>query len=252
MNASGLPDEDEVRRAILAAIGAAAPGTGLADAYTRKAKANDYFEAFLLATLLAVAKEDGWTLEIVDGHGTPTTELDLRAAPGSLSANKRFTHARLEHPDIPFRLEAHVGVRVPGYSGVMHEADLVILSEEVADVLRDGLPGGWWPRPVAVVEAKFINIDTVPLGYGRAMVGLAAEMRSAMPCALATTRLSDSVDMLLHAWEVVHLGGILPAPGHVDDHQLRRYFRGVLAWTELSKGEHFRGRWNGPMPWRLY
>ena len=91
-----------------------------------------------------------------------------------------------------------------------------------------------------LLEAKFISARTVPLGYGRGLLGLDRDMLQVPYAALVSTRPGPTVDDLLDAWGMRHLGGVLSAPGIINDGELREYFRALLEWWGES------GRWWRP------
>jgi|SRR5215204_1167114 len=117
MSSLSLPDADEVRDLVVAAIQAATAGTGLAADYDEKAKA---------------------------AAGKQQSDLLLRAAPGSfVTPTQPYTHAVLSRSGA-FDLEAHVGVKIRRHSDVLHEADLLLLPRAVGGDLsqRQHAAGG--------------------------------------------------------------------------------------------------------------
>jgi hypothetical protein len=236
-----LPDEDEVKRRLHDALRSAIPRARTAVAYDEKARANDYFEAFLLATLLKTARSSGWQVSLEDPEGAKHQELRLGASPGSFARPRQlYTHAVLNHR-AAFALEAHVGVGVAGASEVEHEADLLLLPQATAEACRDD---GVAPHPgqvLLLVEAKFISAQAVPLGYGRGLLGLDKDLCGSMDGALVTTRASLAVDWLLTRWRLHHLGGVLAQPGVVNAEEVTRFFEAFLSKWARSGSE-----WRAP------
>lgn len=240
MSGTGLPSADEVRDLVINALTGAALGSGVSSAYDDKAKANDYFEAFIFTTLLEEAVANAWAVTIVDTAGAEQQELLLRAAPGSFeNPTQPYTHAVLSRRGA-FDLEAHVGVKVRGASGVLHEADLLLLPRAVAESCREDDQAPEVRQCTGLFEAKFIEARSVPLGYGRGLLGLDCDMLQLPRVALVTTRPSDSVDALLRSWSIAHVGEVLPRAGVIDDDELREFLSEVLAWWARS------GRWWNP------
>jgi len=65
-----------------------------------------------------------------------------------------YTHAVLDFPGCD-SLEVHVGVRVQGRSGVLHECDVLVLSAAEADLSRDKEVAPRGTRSLLAVECKY-------------------------------------------------------------------------------------------------
>jgi len=250
MSAPKLPDADEMRRLVLDALGSATSATGLGSHYDKKAKENDLYEAFILLTLLEVAVRQRWDVTIVGPDGGERDELLLRGAPGSFTnPSREYTHAVLSRRGA-FDLEAHVGVKVRGESGVLHEADLLLMPRAVSEACRASGDAPGVRQAIAVLEAKFISADSVPLGYGRGLVGLGRDM--ALPLgALVSTRTSDTVSRLLARWKLHHVATEVTGTAGLNAATLRRHFEEVLAWWGSSgAGWRANASWHDDAFWR--
>lgn len=81
--------------------------------------------------------------------------LVFRTSPGMLySVTQPYTHAVISFRDCP-PLEAHVGVRVQGKSGILHECDVLILSVAKADLSRCNEVAPRGTRSLIAIECKY-------------------------------------------------------------------------------------------------
>jgi len=169
-----LPSRAQVQAQVSALLG---PLASVQASYARGAKAHDLYEAVVLVTVMRIADLEGWAVSLEDTGGRPASSLLLRKAPGRLAhPSANFTHVVLRKEDRA-ALEVHLGIKVEGRSGVLHECDVAILPRRVAHECRDAAN----PRDpkrgeiLWVAEAKFIASASVPLGYARGLLGLAVE-----------------------------------------------------------------------------
>lgn len=143
--------------------------------YRGHATESDLYEAALLTISVAAVRAAGGTTMFTDDLRTTTTQLRFRAGPGYLWS-RNFTFVVAEFPTTTKRLEVHLGVMVVGASGVAHECDVAIITQDEARrsrVHRSHPRGGGL---VAAIEAK--NYSASPeLGIGRAFLGLASELQ---------------------------------------------------------------------------
>src|SRR5258708_5738661 len=100
---------------------------------TSETAACDLFEVYILTLLLRAAHREGATISYENVFGqSPPPELIFRTSPGQIfSTERNYTHAVLQFPTTP-ALEAHVGIKVLGRSGVMHECDVAVLMRDEA------------------------------------------------------------------------------------------------------------------------
>ena len=176
--------------------------------YNSRSAAHDVYEAYLLTLFLRAAKNDGWHYELRDTSNAITTHAVFRMGPGRLPV-PNYTHAYLtkigKEP-----LEAHIGVKVLGASGVAHEFDLLVLTSNSADRCRKAYADPNASDVVAHAEAKYYGAD-IPLHLGRGMVGLAFDCRLFDKSVLATNRNSRSVEILLLNYHIMFRFLILPS-----------------------------------------
>lgn len=201
---------------IQAALGAAVtPNLSAASA------ASDLFEAYVWSLAVEAARDEGATVAFFDVNGNAATSFYFRTSPGFIfSTAQPYTHAELVFPDRPV-LEAHVGVRVSGKSGVLHECDVAVLLKAEADLCRAESVSPRSARVIISAECKFYSAD-VPLGMARGFVGLTSDLSTRDRFFVVNTE-SDSVERLL-----THLGRgwdhrIIPGSDTVP--RLRHAFR---------------------------
>ena len=161
---TSLADLETQLRALLGASAQFYPG--------KMAALNDYYEAYLWAETVDVARANSWTVNYVNA-GPAGNEFTFRRGPGLLTSKTKYTYATLSDGGNR-KGELHVGVRVIGKSGVLHEFDVVALKEPDVTLARHG---GYQPRQQATrlhIEAKFHTAD-LSLGVARSIVGLQAD-----------------------------------------------------------------------------
>jgi hypothetical protein len=158
--------------------------------------ANDLYEAYLFSVIIDAARREGASVEYRDGNGNLVSQLWFRRSPGVLHGDPLFTHGVVHFANHE-PLEVHVGIRVSGVSHIAHECDVCVLKQGECNRSRaDNL----LPRSRGVLlalEAKYYAVP-LPLGLGRALLGLDKELFGA-PVALATNFRSDDIlTMVLH------------------------------------------------------
>ncbi|GAA0259983.1 hypothetical protein GCM10010492_71190 [Saccharothrix mutabilis subsp. mutabilis] len=138
--------------------------------------ADDIYEVFIFSLAAAFAHDRGADVKLVDHMGRPTNELKFRRSPGQLFARDHsYTHALIRFGFTP-PLELHIGIRVQGGSGVLHEADVLMLPQEEADISRQA---GVAPRAAKcnlVIECKHYVNSSLDLGLARNFQGLYADL----------------------------------------------------------------------------
>jgi len=137
--------------------------------------ASDLFEAYIFSILLDAAQTEGANIEFRDVSGNLAQRLIFRSSPGHIySTVQPYTHAVIrfigKNP-----LEAHVGVRVAGKSGVLHECDVAVIDQDEADTCRvQQVPPRSYHLLVAV-ECKFYS-TLLQLNLGRSFIGLTTDI----------------------------------------------------------------------------
>jgi hypothetical protein len=157
-------------------------GHAIAPSLTSISAASDLFEAYLFSLVLRAAQREGAAVsyENVDGDTSPSTFV-FRTSPGNIASRTHpYTHAIISFPEKP-DLEVHVGVKVSGSSGVLHECDVAVISRgEARDCRKRSVPGFWvTPRSselVLAIECKFYAPSSSLLGQARSFIGLVSDL----------------------------------------------------------------------------
>jgi hypothetical protein len=89
----------------------------------------------------------------------------------------------------------HLGVYVSGRSGLIHEADVLVLLAEEAQMCRYNHVPPRSHRTLIATECKFYA-SNLQLGLGRAFVGLCSDL-SSRECLFVTNSTSISIEKLL-------------------------------------------------------
>ena len=143
---------DELLNAVIAALGAAVPPT-----LTSASAVSDLFEAYVFTLVVRAAQAEGATVSYLDVNGAAAQAFLFRISPGYIcSKTHPYTHAVLAFPGRE-PLEAHVGVRVAGKSGVLHELDVCVLRQSEADTARQNQVHPRSAKVVIGVECKFYH-----------------------------------------------------------------------------------------------
>ncbi len=160
--------------------------------------ATDLYEAYLFSIIIDAARAEG-AIRVTFRSITQTNPnvFIFRTSPGYLaSTNQDYGYAEIEFQDKPI-LEAHLGVRVAGASGVLHECDVCVLLQEEANVCRNSqtavAPRS--SRIVLSVEAKYYAAD-LGLRLGREFLGFLADT-SVDKSFFVVNRTSASIEKLL-------------------------------------------------------
>jgi hypothetical protein len=197
--------EDQLLNEIQAALGGA-----ITPSLTR-ADPSGLFEGYILGLVLRAAINEGARTPIdyedVNGNMNPPI-FEFRTSPGYIaSQRKAYTHAIIAFPNKPI-LEAHIGIRVEGNSGVLHECDVAVLTQtEATRCRRESIPGrpgraGIWISPkvaqiVLAVECKFYTPANLGLNLARSFVGLGSDISSRCDTYFVTNTSSQSVELFL-------------------------------------------------------
>jgi hypothetical protein len=94
-------------------------------------------------------------------------------------------------------LEAHIGIRVAGKSGVLHELDICVLSRAEAETSRRNQVHPRSAKVLIGVECKFYTAS-LNLGLARAFIGLGTDVTAKNTFFVSNTS-SASVERLLTA-----------------------------------------------------
>jgi hypothetical protein len=170
---------------------------------------NDRYEAFVWLLAIRAAREEGATVFLQTAGGQVANAPVLRASPGVISSsNLSFTHAVISFPGRPL-LEAHLGIKLDGKSGVAHEADVAVLEQTEADFCRTTKVNPRYSSALIVVECKYYSTP-LPLGLSRSFLGLCRELRAA-DCFFVANRDAPSVSRVLAYGRFNHRIRVLPS-----------------------------------------
>jgi hypothetical protein len=170
-------------------------GSAYALNYSAASAANDVFEGYALAVVVKAARAAGAIVGFETNEENATTDLIFRTSPGDIFSPKRkYTHAVIDLPGFP-PLEAHIGVKVSGRSGVLHECDVAVIDRHEARVCRAGKVHPRASKVVIAAECKFYA-STLQLGLARGYLGLAEEL-SKQDRLLVTNTTSDSAARMI-------------------------------------------------------
>lgn len=165
------------------------------------------FEGYVLSLVLRAADLESADIDYRDVESRRPNRFVFRASPGYIASRKRpYTHAIIAFPNKPI-LEAHVGVRVAGVTGVLHQCDVAVMKQEEADRCRaESRPGqggqpGYWVSPrqtelVLAVECKFYGGADLDLDLARSFIGLVSDINRPSFHFVSSTS-SNSVETLL-------------------------------------------------------
>jgi hypothetical protein len=173
---------DDLLADLTAAIG------GRATTYNTRSAAWDVYEGFVFGLVVRAAVAAGGTATYEDVHGNPaTTRLVFRTSPGMLHSTAHdYTHAVINLPDCD-PLEVHVGVRVQGRSGVLHECDVLVLPSTEAVLARTKSVAPRGARSLLAVECKYYT-SYLSLYLARGFHGLHSDLGLKHPFFVANIR----------------------------------------------------------------
>jgi hypothetical protein len=165
------------------------------------------FEGYLLSLVLQAAKLEGASIDYRDVDGSTPTKLVFRTSPGYIASKaKPYTYAIITFPNKPV-LEAHIGVRVAGSTGVLHQCDVAVIKQTAAERCRrasqstkPGQPIPWvspkHSELILAVECKFYAKADLGLDLARSFIGLVSDIYKPSFYFVTSTS-SDSVETLL-------------------------------------------------------
>jgi hypothetical protein len=136
----------------------------------------DLFEVYVFTLILEAAEREGAVLRFEDVRGRiPPSRYFFRTSPGHIfSTEHDYTHAIIQFQNAPI-LEAHVGVKISGRSGVLHECDVAVLFRDEAISCRQGRVVPRYNKVVLSVECKFYATP-IPLHQARSFMGLLTDI----------------------------------------------------------------------------
>lgn len=143
---------------------------------TDESKINDCYEAYILGLVITAAEREGANIRYEDVHGNLANSFVFRTSPGHIfSKIRNYTHAIIEFENAP-ALEAHMGIRYVGKSGVAHECDVSVLSRREAELARKYNSIPKHDAIMLAIECKYYESSQVSIGLARGFMGLTIEI----------------------------------------------------------------------------
>mgnify|MGYP000845338428 CR=1 FL=1 len=178
-------------------------GATISSSLTTASDTSDIFEAYVFSLVLEAARTEGATITYRDVLGNTPTSFIFRTSPGYIfSTNRNYTHAVILFPN-KAPLEVHIGVRVVGKSGVLHECDVAVIEQSEAETCRQRQVPPRSSKVLIAVECKFYSTP-LQLHLARAFIGLTTDLSVTKPIFVSNSS-SDSLEKLLsgrdRAWE---------------------------------------------------
>jgi hypothetical protein len=207
---------------------------GVAVSYTTKSQADDVYEGFLFAQVVATARRSGAAIHYEDVHGNKVNRMEFRTSPTRLYSTRRdYTHAVITFGQAP-TLEAHVGVQVQGASGVLHECDVVVLDAGEAALCRRRRANPRAFKCLLAIECKYYTASGLELGLARGFAGLSADLGSNVRPLFVANIASDSVTKYLVGRKIDRELNVVPGAPEIDgvQHLIREAFK-----THVGKGD---------------
>ena len=170
-------------------------GSAISPSLTSASDASDLFEAYIFSLAVQAARTEDADVSYRDVFGNIPTSFVFRTSPGYIySTRQAYTHAVIVFPNKP-PLEAHLGVRVVGKSGVLHECDIAIVEQAEAETCRQRQVPPRSAKVLIAVECKFYSTP-LQLYLARAFLGLLTDL-SAKDAIFVSNVSSNSVEKLL-------------------------------------------------------
>jgi hypothetical protein len=170
-------------------------GSAISSSLNTTSDSSDIFEAYVFSLALEAAQTEGATITYRDVLGRIPTDFVFRTSPGYIfSTTHNYTHAVILFPS-KAPLEAHIGVRVVGKSGVLHECDVAVIEQSEAETCRRRQVPPRSSKVLIAVECKFYSTP-LQLHLARAFIGLTVDLSATKPI-FVTNSSSDSLEKLL-------------------------------------------------------
>jgi hypothetical protein len=148
---------------------------GRSVSYNTASAAWDIYEGYTFGLVVRAALAAGGTISYEDRYGKQVTKLLFRTSPGMLySTVHPYTHAVISFDGCD-PLELHVGVRVQGRSGILHECDVLVLPVEEANLSRTKNVAPRGTRSLIAIECKYYS-GYLSLYLARSFHGLHADL----------------------------------------------------------------------------
>jgi hypothetical protein len=170
-------------------------GSAISPSLTTFSDTSDIFEAYIFSLVIEAARTEGANVTYRDVNGRSPTVFVFRTSPGYIfSRNHPYTHAVISFQNKP-PLEAHIGVRVLGKSGVLHECDVAVIEQAEAETCRQKQVPPRSSKVLIAIECKFYSTP-LQLRLAREFIGLTADLSVVKPV-FVTNSSSSSLEKLL-------------------------------------------------------
>ena len=170
-------------------------GAAVTPSLSTASDTSDIFEAYVFSLIIEAARTEDADIFYRDVYGGVPTTFVFRTSPGYIfSTTQAYTHAVISFQNKP-PLEAHVGVRVVGKSGVLHECDVAVIEQIETETCRQRQVPPRSSKVFIAVECKFYSTP-LQLHLARAFIGLVSDL-SAKRSVFVTNSASDSLEKLL-------------------------------------------------------
>lgn len=162
--------------------------SGRPTSYNARSAVWDIYEGYIFGLVLRAAVAAGGTVVFQDVHGNAVGgRLTFRTSPGMLHSTAHpYAHAVVSLPDCD-PLEVHIGVRVQGRSGVLHECDVLVLPADEAALARSKAVAPRGSRSLLAVECKYYS-NHLSLFLARGFHGLHSDLGLKHPFFVANIR----------------------------------------------------------------
>ena len=170
-------------------------GSAISSTLITASDTSDIFEAYVFSLVLEAAQTEGATITYRNVVGSAPIAFVFRTSPGYIfSTNRNYTHAVISFPNkVP--LEAHIGVRVVGKSGVLHECDVAVIEQIEAEICRQRSVPPRSSKVLIAIECKFYSTP-LQLSLARAFIGLTTDLSVPKPIFVSNSS-SNSLEKLL-------------------------------------------------------
>lgn len=206
-------------------------GPAVSASLTTASATSDVFEAYVFSLLIEAAETEGATITYRDVFGNIPTTFVFRTSPGYIfSRIHPYTHAVLSFPN-KAPLEAHVGVRVVGKSGVLHECDVAVITQIEAETCRRREVPPRSSKIIVAVECKFYSTP-LQLNLARAFIGLTSDL-SANQAVFVSNSSSQSLEKLLSGRKKLWEHNIIPSSS-VEVMRLRHKFQEAFQYFKAK------------------
>lgn len=177
--------------------------------YNSVSAASDVYEGYVFGLVLRAGVAAGGSVSFENVYGQRVGRLVFRTSPGMLySSVHPYAHAVLRLPGCD-PLEVHVGVRVQGKSGVLHECDVLVLPAEEAILSRARHVAPRGTRSLLAVECKYYA-SYLSLYLARGFHGLHSDLGLKFPYFVANLR-AGRIERYLSYHNRTWENGVIPA-----------------------------------------